>query len=293
MIGKGIESLIPKKDMSIPEDKTRKDFIFWIEIEKIKPNLYQPRKDFDEEALESLGESIKKYGILQPIIVNKIEKKTERGITYEYQIVAGERRWRAAQRIGLRQVPVIIREQSNREKLEVAIIENVQRKNLNPIDKAEAFDRLREEFGLLEKEIARMAGTSREAIANSLRILALPIEVKKALREGNISEGHARALLGAKDVKTIKELLEEIITNGYSVREIERRVKERNAGAGAKRSLVKQVPLMISEFLERKVKQILNLEKNIKIEKKKDSIQVTVNFKTEEEMNEWLKKLKN
>jgi ParB family chromosome partitioning protein len=293
MIGKGIESLIPKKDMSIPEDKTRKDFIFWIEIEKIKPNLYQPRKDFDEEALESLGESIKKYGILQPIIVNKIEKKTERGITYEYQIVAGERRWRAAQRIGLRQVPVIIREQSNREKLEVAIIENVQRKNLNPIDKAEAFDRLREEFGLLEKEIARIAGTSREAIANSLRILALPIEVKKALREGNISEGHARALLGCKDVKLIKELLEEIITNGYSVREIERRVKERNAGAGAKRSLVKQVPLMISEFLERKVKQILNLEKNIKIEKKKDSIQVTVNFKTEEEMNEWLKKLKN
>jgi ParB family chromosome partitioning protein len=137
MIGKGIESLIPKKDMSIPEDKTRKDFIFWIEIEKIKPNPYQPRKEFDEEALESLGESIKKYGILQPIIVNKIEKKSDRGISYEYQIVAekgdGER-----SEIGLKQVPVIIREQSNREKLEIALIENVQRKNLNPIDKAEA-----------------------------------------------------------------------------------------------------------------------------------------------------------
>jgi len=292
MIGKGIESLIPKKDMSIPEDKTRKDFIFWIEIEKIKPNPYQPRKEFDEEALESLGESIKKYGILQPIIVNKIEKKTDRGITYEYQIVAGERRWRAAGKVGLKQVPVIIREQSNREKLEIAIIENVQRRNLNPIDKAEAFDRLREEFGLLEKEIARIAGTSREAIANSLRILALPMEVKKALKEGSVSEGHARALLGCKDVKLIKELLEEIITNGYSVRETERRVKERNAGAGAKRNLVKQVPLMISEFLEKKVRQILNLE-NIKIEKKKDGIQVVVNFKTEDEMNEWLKKLRN
>lgn len=292
MIGKGIESLIPKKDMSIPEDKSRKDFIFWIEIEKIKPNLYQPRKDFDEEALNSLGESIKKYGILQPIIVNKIEKKTDRGITYEYQIVAGERRWRAAQRIGLRQVPVIIREQSNREKLEIALIENVQRKNLNPIDKAEAFDRLREEFGLLEKEIARIAGTSREAIANSLRILSLPVEVKKALREGSISEGHARALLGCADSKTVKELLEEVIANGYSVRETERRVKERNAGAGPKKSLVKKVPMMISEFLEKKVRQILNLD-TIKIEKKKDSIQVVVNFKTEEEMNEWLKKLKS
>jgi ParB family chromosome partitioning protein len=292
MIGKGIESLIPKKDMSIPEDKTRKDFIFWIEIEKIKPNFYQPRKDFDEEALESLGESIRKYGILQPIIVNKIEKRTERGINYEYQIVAGERRWRAAQKIGLRQVPVIIREQSNREKLEIALIENVQRKNLNPIDKAEAFDRLREEFGLLEKEIARIAGMSREAIANSLRILSLPTEVKKALREASISEGHARALLGCKDVKLIKELLEEIITNGYSVRETERRVKERNVGAGPKRSFVKQVPLLISEFLEKKVRQILNLE-NIKVEKKKDGIQVVVNFKSEEEVNDWLKKINN
>jgi ParB family chromosome partitioning protein len=291
MIGKGIESLIPKKDMSIPEDKTRKDFIFWIEIEKIKPNPYQPRKEFDEEALESLGESIKKYGILQPIIVNKIEKKSDSGISYEYQIVAGERRWRAAQRIGLKQVPVIIREQSNREKLEIALIENVQRKNLNPIDKAEAFDRLREEFGLLEKEIARIAGTSREAIANSLRILTLPPEVKKALKEGSVSEGHARALLGCQDLKMVKELLEEIIANGYSVRETERRVKERNAGAGPKKSFVKQVPQMISEFLEKKVKQILSLE-NIKIEKKKDSIQVVVNFKSEEEMNEWLKKLK-
>ncbi|MFA5714520.1 MAG: ParB/RepB/Spo0J family partition protein [Candidatus Paceibacterota bacterium] len=292
MIGKGIESLIPKKDTSIPEDKTRKDFIFWIEIEKIKPNPYQPRKEFDEEALESLGESIKKYGILQPIIVNKIEKKTERGIFYEYQIVAGERRWRAAQRIGLKQIPVIIREQSNREKLEIALIENVQRKNLNPIDKAEAFDRLRIEFGLLEKEIAKIAGTSREAIANSLRILSLPIEAKKALREGNISEGHARALLGSRDIKLIKELLEEVMANGYSVRETERRVKERNAGAGPKKSFVKQIPQLVSEFFERKVKQILNLE-NIKIEKKKDNIQLTVNFKSEEEMNEWLKKLRS
>jgi len=292
MIGKGIESLIPKKDTSIPEDKTRKDFIFWIEIEKIKPNPYQPRKEFDEAALESLGESIKKYGILQPIIVNKIEKKTERGISYEYQIVAGERRWRSAQRIGLKQVPVIIREQSNREKLEIALIENVQRRNLNPIDKAEAFDRLRAEFGLLEKEIAKIAGTSREAIANSLRILSLPHEVKKALKEGTVSEGHARALLGCSDAKIIKELLEEVIANGYSVRETERRVKERNAGAGPKKNLVKKTPQMVSEFLERKVRQILNSD-NIKIEKKKDNIQVIVNFKSEEEMNEWLKKLRS
>ncbi|MFA5086402.1 MAG: ParB/RepB/Spo0J family partition protein [Candidatus Paceibacterota bacterium] len=292
MIGKGIESLIPKKDSFVPEDKTRKDFIFWIEIEKIKPNPYQPRKDFDDAALESLGESIKKYGMLQPIIVNKIEKRSDKGISYEYQIVAGERRWRASQRIGLKQVPVIIREQSNREKLEIALIENVQRRNLNPVDRAEAFDRLRAEFGLLEKEIAKIAGTSREAIANSLRILSLPFEVKKALKEGSVSEGHARALLGCRDPKLMKELLEEVIAHGYSVRETERRVKERNAGAGAKKEFVKKIPQMVSDFLERKVRQILNSD-NIRVEKKKDSIQVVMNFKSEEEVNEWLKKLRN
>jgi ParB family chromosome partitioning protein len=292
MIGKGIESLIPKRDSSVPEDKTKKDFIFWIEIDKIKPNPYQPRKEFDLEAIDSLGESIKKYGMLQPIIVNKIEKKTERGLSYEYQIVAGERRWRASQTIGLKQVPVIIKEQSNREKLEIALIENVQRRNLNPIDKAEAFERLRAEFSLLEKEIAKIAGTSREAIANSLRILALPIEAKKALREGKISEGHARAMLGFKDHKIIKEFLEELINGGYSVRETERRVKEVNAGSSIKKNVVKKVPQMISEFLEKKIRQILSIN-DLKISKKKNNIQVVMNFKSEEEMNEWLKKVKN
>lgn len=284
--------MIPKKDREVVnlEDKTRKDFIFWIEIDKIRPNLYQPRKDFDEEALDSLGESIKKYGMLQPIIVNKVEKKTDRGISYEYQIVAGERRWRAAKRIGLKQVPVIIREQSNREKLEVALIENVQRKNLNPVDKAEAFAKLRDEFGLLEKEIAKIAGLSREAVANSLRILLLPNDVKKALKEEKISEGHARALLASKDDRIRSLLLQEIIDNGYSVRETERKAKEMNPKIDRK-PLISKVPQVISEFLERKLKQFLNSE-NVKIEKKKNNIQVIMNFGSEEEMNEWLRKVK-
>jgi len=291
MIGKGIESLIPKKDFSQPEEKIRKDFIFWIEIEKIKPNPYQPRKEFDSEALSSLADSIKKYGMLQPIIVNKIEKKTEKGVSSEYIIVAGERRFRASKLIGLKQVPVIIKEQTNRERLEVALIENVQRKNLNPIDRAEAFERLREEFGLLDKEIAKISGISREAVSNSLRILSLPEEAKKSLKEGIISEGHARALLGAKDIKLIKELLEEIITNGYSVRETERRVRERNGGAMPKEKSAKEKPGVIDDFLQRKVKQVLDLE-NIKIEKKKDTIRFSFEFKSEEEVNQWLKKLR-
>ncbi|MDK2949281.1 MAG: ParB family transcriptional regulator, chromosome partitioning protein [Patescibacteria group bacterium] len=292
MIGKGIESLIPKKDSSINEEKVRKDFIFWIETEKIKPNPYQPRKDFDEEALQSLADSIKKYGMIQPIIVNKIEKKNEKGISCEYQIVAGERRWRASKILGLKQIPAIIKEQTNKERLEVALIENVQRKNLNPIDKAEAFKQLKKEFGLLDKEIAKLSGMSREVVTNSLRLLSLPEEVKSALKSSVISEGHARALLGAKENKLIKELLDEIIANGYSVRETERRVRERNAGAMAKKKEVKKpVKSGVDEFLEKKVKQVLNLD-DIKIEKKKTAIRLSFDFHSIDEINQWLKKLR-
>jgi ParB family chromosome partitioning protein len=292
MIGKGIESLIPKKDSSINEEKVRKDFIFWIETEKIKPNPYQPRKEFNEDALHSLADSIKKYGMIQPIIVNKIEKKSEKGISCEYQIVAGERRWRASKILGLKQIPAIIKEQTNKERLEVALIENVQRKNLNPIDKAEAFDQLKKEFGLLDKEIAKLSGLSREVVTNSLRILTLPEEVKSALKSGVISEGHARALLGAKENKLIKELLNEIISNGYSVRETERRVKERNAGAMAKKKEIKKpIENGIDEFLEKKVKQVLNLE-DIKIEKKKTAIRLSFDFNSIDDINQWLKKLR-
>jgi ParB family chromosome partitioning protein len=292
MIGKGIESLIPKKDSSTNEERVRKDFIFWIETEKIKPNPYQPRKEFDEDSLQSLADSIKKYGMLQPIIVNKIEKKNEKGISCEYQIVAGERRWRAAKMLGLKQIPAIIKEQTNRERLEVALIENIQRKNLNPIDKAEAFNQLKKEFGLLDREIAKISGSSREAVTNTLRILGLPEEAKVALRNGVISEGHAKALLGAKEAKLINELLEEVISNGYSVRETERRVKERNAGAMAKKPEIKKsVESGLDEFLERKVKQVLNLE-DIKIEKKRSFIRLSFDFSSEDEINQWLKKLR-
>ena len=292
MIGKGIESLIPKKDSSINEERVRKDFIFWIETEKIKPNPYQPRKEFDEDSLQSLADSIKKYGMLQPIIVNKIEKKNEKGISCEYQIVAGERRWRAAKMLGLKQIPAIIKEQTNRERLEVALIENIQRKNLNPIDKAEAFNQLKKEFGLLDREIAKISGSSREAVTNTLRILGLPEEAKVALRNGVISEGHAKALLGAKEAKLINELLEEVISNGYSVRETERRVKERNAGAMAKKPEIKKsVESGLDEFLEKKVKQVLNLD-DIKIEKKRSFIRLSFDFSSEDEINQWLKKLR-
>jgi ParB family chromosome partitioning protein len=289
MVGKGLESLIPKKksnSQQANQQSSQKDFIFWIEIEKIKPNPYQPRKEFDEGALNALAESIKKYGVLQPIIVHKIEKKVPTGIIVEYQIIAGERRWRASQRAGLKQIPVIIKSPSNREKLEIALIENVQRKNLNPIDKAEAYEQLRKEFNLLEKEIAQVAGVSREVVANSLRILSLPKEIIEALKKEKITEGHAKALLAVKEESLQKQIFQEILDNNYSVRDVE---KAYRSGKVIKNKINEAYSVPNKDFFEKRLKEYLNYDK-IKIESKKGKIQFVVEFNTETELKNWLKK---
>src|ERR1700689_2194636 len=168
------------------------DSIFWVEVERIKPNPFQPRKTFDEAALASLAESIRSYGVLQPLTVTRKEiEKPGEGIAVEYELIAGERRLRAAKLAGLREVPVVIRsgEDSDRMKLELAIIENLQREDLNPIDRALAFQRLYNDFGLKHIEIAKRVGKSREYVSNTLRILALPPEMQQALQSGDISHG--------------------------------------------------------------------------------------------------------
>lgn len=285
MVGKGLESLIPKKDQNTGKNtEPAKEFVFWIEIDKIKPNPFQPRKEFNEQELNSLADSIKKYGLLQPIIVTKIEKRTSSGgMMAEYQIIAGERRWRASRRAGLKQIPVIIKERSNQEKLEIALIENIQRKNLNIVDKAEAFERLRKEFSLLDKEIAEIVGMSREAVSNAFRILSLSNEIKDALKAEKISEGHARALLGVKDEKERKKLFLELLENNYSVREVERKAK------GSKASQVDKT-IINKEFLEKKLEELFSFDK-VKLEKKKDKIQLVIDFDTEEDVKKWMKKI--
>lgn len=285
MVGKGLESLIPKKDQNTGKNtEPAKEFVFWIEIDKIKPNPFQPRKEFNEQELDSLADSIKKYGLLQPIIVTKIEKRTSSGgMMAEYQIIAGERRWRASRRAGLKQIPVIIKERSNQEKLEIALIENIQRKNLNIVDKAEAFERLRKEFSLLDKEIAEIVGMSREAVSNAFRILSLSGEIKDALKSEKISEGHARALLGVKDEKERKKLFLELLENNYSVREVERKAKDNKVSQVDKTIINK-------EFLEKKLEELFNFDK-VKLEKKKDKIQLVVDFDTEEDVKKWMKRM--
>lgn len=199
--------------------------IFWIEIDKISPNPYQPRREFDEMALKSLSESIRMYGVLQPLVVTRKEVFNESGgMSVEYELISGERRLRASKLAGLSQVPALIRngEDSAREKLEIAIIENLQRQDLNPVERARSFDQLIKEFGLKQSQVAEKIGKSREYVTNTLRILALPEEILLALQEGKIAEGHTRPLLMLNDRKEEQLVLfKEIMTKKLSVRDAE------------------------------------------------------------------------
>lgn len=198
--------------------------IFWVEVEKIKPNPYQPRKEFDEAHLRDLSDSIRQYGVLQPLVVTRKETpRIDGGLDVEYELIAGERRLRASKMAGVSRVPVIIQDvRDSRTKLELAIIENLQREDLNPVDRALAFERLAEEFHFKHTEIARKIGKSREYVSNSLRLLALPKEILRALQEGKITEGHARPLmmLGDKPEEQTT-LFREILARKLTVRETE------------------------------------------------------------------------
>lgn len=199
--------------------------IFWIETDKIKPNPYQPRREFDEARLAELADSIKQYGILQPLTVSRNEIiKEDGGISVEYELIAGERRLRASELAGVSQVPAIIRMgDTNLMKLELAILENLQREDLNAVDRARAFERLATEFKFTHAEIAKKMGKSRESISNSLRMLSLPPELLKGLEEGKISEGHTRPLLMLSDHPEEQLVLfKEIIFRKYTVREAEK-----------------------------------------------------------------------
>ncbi len=203
-------------------EPTRYDSVYWVAVDRIVPNPYQPRREFDEQALKSLAESIRQYGILQPLTVTRRDvEKPDGGIQSTYELIAGERRLRASRLIGLREVPVVIRagEQTDKMKLELAIIENLQREDLNAIDRAKAFKQLIDEFGLAHGEIAAKVGRSREYVANSVRLLALPDHIQQAVIGKEISEGHARALLMLNDRPQERDtLFKEIVLKKSSVR---------------------------------------------------------------------------
>ncbi len=206
-LGKGLGALIP--EFGRDEPKT----LFYCGIEEIVPNRSQPRKHFDESKLQELADSIKEKGVLEPLIVRRVEGG--------YELIVGERRWRAAQKAGLKEVPVLVKDIQGREALEVSLIENLQREDLNPIEEAEAFRRLTEEFEISQGELATRVGKDRTTIANALRLLKLPTEVKNQLLQNRITSGHARAILSLEAKEKQKELCALIIRRGLSVREAE------------------------------------------------------------------------
>jgi ParB family transcriptional regulator, chromosome partitioning protein len=200
-----------------------KESVFWIETAKIKPNPEQPRTSFDETKIRALSESIRQYGILQPIVVSKREIDVPNGTQVEYQIVAGERRFRAASMIGLQHMPAVIRrEESDKIKLELALIENLQREDLNPIEKARAYRRLIDEFNLTVREVGMRAGKSRESVSNTMRLLMLPDYIQTAIESGRISEGNARPLVSlSHNTEEQRALFDRIFSGGLVARDVE------------------------------------------------------------------------
>jgi len=186
-------------------------------IEEVQPNPFQPRKTFADAQLQELVDSIREKGILQPLMVRR---KGDR-----FELIAGERRWRAAQKAGIKEIPILVKDVSESEMLELSLIENIQREDLNPIEEAEAFKRLLEQFRLTQEEISRKVGKDRTTIANTIRLLKLPPEVKQSLAEGKISAGHARAFLSIEGVEKQRALLKKLLLGGLSVRQIENLVK--------------------------------------------------------------------
>ncbi len=216
-LGKGLDSLIPEGKTIIKEkeEKTREQIV---KISKIEPNCEQPRKHFGEAELNELAESIKQFGVLQPLLVKKNGEY--------YEIIAGERRWRAAKLAGLKEVPVIIREYTEKEIVEIALIENIQRENLNPIEEALAYSRLMTEFNMKQEELANRVAKNRTTISNSIRLLKLGEKVRDMVAEGKLSAGHARALIDIEDSDLQYEIAMKIQQEQLSVRDVERLVRQ-------------------------------------------------------------------
>jgi len=203
------------------EPKKTGEAIYYIEVAKIHPNPDQPRKTFDEDALRELAASIREFGLLQPIVVSKIEKDTETGTEVEYELIAGERRLMATKLLGMETIPAIIRNMRlERERLELAIIENLQRENLNPLEMARAYARLQDEFRLTQREVAARLGKSRETVANTLRLLDLPSPIQEAIEKGQLTESHGRLLLTIDDAALQEKLFRDLLANKLTTREL-------------------------------------------------------------------------
>lgn len=259
-LGKGLDAIF--SSLEIRED----DQVVQIPLDELRPNPYQPRKNFDPQSIAELSQSIKEHGVIQPIIVRKSIKG--------YDIVAGERRWRASQEAGLKTIPAVVKPFSDREMMEIALIENLQREDLNAMEMAVAFKRLMDTFDLTQDELALKVGKSRPHVANFLRLLQLPDKIQKEVRQGKLSMGHARALLGLKDKQAMEKLAQKCIQDELSVRQLEELIKQANVPRETSVKKRENKPDRQLIRYEERLKSKLGTAVKIKMGRKKGKIEI-------------------
>ena len=272
-LGKGINALIPDFEMGVPMagPSPTSDLL----IDEISPNRLQPRSYFNDKKLEELVTSIKEYGVLQPVVVQKADSG--------YELIVGERRWRASKKLGLKKIPAVIREVTDAQSLEIAIIENIQRQDLNPIEEAEAYARLANVFGLTQEMVAKKVGKSRTAVANTMRLLKLSPNIKEDLISEKISMGHARALLGLENSKQMETFRKEIIKQDLTVRQTEARVNKVKAGSVNKLVLSAAKKDIFIKDLEKELARKLGTK--VDISPKKNGGKLVVTYYSDDDLD--------
>ncbi|MCM1006502.1 MAG: ParB/RepB/Spo0J family partition protein [Ruminococcus flavefaciens] len=276
-LGNGLDSLFNDNISDIQVKKT-------LRISEIEPNRDQPRKNFSDEAIAALADSIREHGMLQPILVRPISSGG-------YQIVAGERRWRAARMLGLDEVPVNIRELSDLETMQIAIIENLQRENLNPVEEASGYNELIEKFGMTQDKVAKMVGRSRSAVANSVRLLSLPERVLKMLENGDISAGHARALLGFDNEEILIATAIKASDGGLTVRQVEKAAQKSLETEDEANSEKNSNSRIDSYFVEVELSLKEKLGRKVKVDYGKNKGALILEFYDKDDLNELANKL--
>ena len=281
-LGRGLSALLGES-MEIESDVPRA--IFSLPTLDLKPGKFQPRYRFDDDKLTTLVDSIREKGIIQPLVVRPLQKNIGEIGNTTYEIIAGERRWRAARTLNLETVPVVVREYSDREALEVALVENIQRDDLTPIEEAEGYHRLLEEFSYTQDELARSIGKSRSHVANMLRLNQLPSNIKDMIQDGKISAGHARTLVNAENME---EMAQNIIDNNLNVRQAEQLKKKRT------RNKTLEIPdsefLQQTKIIENEIANLLQLGVSLKV--KQSGATLTVHFNSYEEIDEFMDRLR-
>lgn len=269
-LGKGLDAFFANME---PEQE---EIVREVSLKELRPNPYQPRKSFDQDSINELKDSILEHGILQPIIARKSIKG--------YEIVVGERRYRAAKEAGLEKVPVVVRELSEQQMMELAVLENLQREDLTPIEEASAYQLLMDRLKLTQEELANRLGKSRPHIANHLRILSLPMDIQNLISEGKISMGHGRALLGLKKKEKVQQIVEKIIKEGLNVRQLEKLIQDLNNNVPRETKKPKQEKSVFIREQETHLRERFGTTVNIKHNKNKKKGKIEIEFFSNEDL---------